>query len=84
MTATRTGLGRRTDSTLALVNGTPSQEGTRSSTRGPGDSISGARQDEEGSEVTRPGDEVSGTQRRRDMALTSSLLTAPHVNQSPC
>jgi len=59
----------------ARVNGTPSQEGTRSSARALGESINGRRQDEEGSVVTRPGDEVSGIQRQRGMALTSSLLT---------
>jgi len=57
----------------ARVNGTPSQGNLL--IHGPGESINGERQDEEGSEVTRPGDEVSGIQRRCGMALTSSLLT---------
>jgi hypothetical protein len=75
MTATRTGLGRSqrdsgTGQRHAVAGGNPLIRACPL-----GESIDGWRQDEEGSVVTRPGDEVSGIQRRRGMALTSSLLT---------
>jgi hypothetical protein len=74
MTATRTGL-RRSQWYSGAGQRHAAAGGTRSFARALDESINGERQDEEGSAVTRPGDEVSGIQRRRGMALTSSLLT---------